>query len=149
MVVIDRFQGDYFFLSNFYPVLIEYDGWVYTSVEHAYQASKTLLIHQRRQISALDASKANIAKRLGKTVTLRPGWDDMKEHVMHELVLQKFSFSELQLLLKATNDTPLIEGNSWHDTYWGVCTCHTRNHNAEGLNKLGKILELVRSKMLQ
>ena len=34
----------------------------------------------------------------------------------------------------------LEEGNTWHDTYWGVC-------NGKGKNKLGKILMQVREEL--
>lgn len=37
-----RFRGAYGFLSNFYNCCIEYEGKVYSSVENAFQASKTL-----------------------------------------------------------------------------------------------------------
>ena len=36
-----------------------------------------------------------------------------------------------------TGDTELIEGNNWHDTFWGVC-------KGKGQNNLGKILMEVR-----
>jgi len=39
--------------------------------------------------------------------------------------------------LLATGDVELIEGNTWHDTEWGVC-------NGIGKNKLGKILMRIR-----
>ena len=39
------------------------------------------------------------------------------------------------------NDNELIEGNDWHDTFWGVC-------NGIGKNWLGKILEEERDKYL-
>ena len=34
--MIKEFQGKYRFLSNFYPVFVEYEGEIYPSVEHAY-----------------------------------------------------------------------------------------------------------------
>ena len=36
---ITRFHEEYRFLSNFYPVKVEYDGVQYPTVEHAYQAA--------------------------------------------------------------------------------------------------------------
>lgn len=39
---IRSFTGRYGFLSNFYPCKVEFEGAVYPSVEHAFQAAKTL-----------------------------------------------------------------------------------------------------------
>ena len=39
---VARFQGEYAFLSNFYPALVLSGGIVYPTLEHAYQAEKTL-----------------------------------------------------------------------------------------------------------
>jgi len=41
MEAITSFQGEYRFLSNFWPCHIVRDGLVYPSLEHAYAASKT------------------------------------------------------------------------------------------------------------
>jgi len=35
---IDKFRGEYYFLSNFYPAHVEYDGIVYKNNEAAFQA---------------------------------------------------------------------------------------------------------------
>lgn len=40
------------------------------------------------------------------------------------------------MLLK-TGDEELVEGNTWGDTFWGVC-------KGKGRNELGKILMKVR-----
>jgi predicted NAD-dependent protein-ADP-ribosyltransferase YbiA (DUF1768 family) len=42
MAKIVSFDGKYEFLSNFAPVTIHFDGHEYPSVEHAYQAAKTV-----------------------------------------------------------------------------------------------------------
>ncbi len=39
---ITSFSGKYRWLSNFFPVSICYDGITYPSVEHAFQAAKSL-----------------------------------------------------------------------------------------------------------
>ena len=41
MCVINRFDGEFAFLSNFWECEVEFDGIVFPSVEHAYQAAKT------------------------------------------------------------------------------------------------------------
>jgi ribA/ribD-fused uncharacterized protein len=134
--MISEFKGEYRFLSNFWPCQIYYEGMVYQSVEHAYQAAKTTNVYVRRQIA--DMPKPSMAKRLGKTIPLRDDWENVKFHVMLSLVYYKFAFNkELREKLLATGTEELQEGNTWGDTFWGVC-------NGVGENKLGKILMLVR-----
>jgi ribA/ribD-fused uncharacterized protein len=139
MFKIDSFSGDYKFLSNFYPCSVELDGIVYPTVEHAYQAAKTIDPHERQII--LETPQPNIAKKLGRYCTIRKDWDDVKLSVMSDLVWQKFSGDEtLKSQLLATGDAELVEGNWWNDTYWGVC-------RGQGHNNLGKILMLVRNEL--
>ena len=129
--MIDRFTGDYAFLSNFAVSRIEMDGLIYPTVEHAYQAAKTLNAQQRGVIRV--AMTPGKAKRLGRKVDMRPDWHKMKLDIMSELVAKKFEIPELAAKLIDTGEHELIEGNYWNDTYWGMC-------NGKGSNNLGIIL---------
>lgn len=136
MTVIDSFSGQYAWLSNFYTAPVPLDGVNYLSVEHAYQAAKTLNPKLRLKIKL--TSSAGSAKRLGRQLELREDWEDVKLKIMEDLVYQKFTIHEgLRLKLVATNPAELVEGNHWGDTFWGVC-------KGEGENHLGKILMIVR-----
>jgi ribA/ribD-fused uncharacterized protein len=117
--VIDRFDGKYRFLSNFYPARVVLNLRVYDTVEHAYQAAKTLSKSERHTIR--DAPTPGKAKRLGRRVTLRADWEDVKLEVMEELVRFKFREPRLKQLLLDTGDALLIEGNTWGDRFWGAC----------------------------
>ncbi len=131
-----EFQGEYRFLSNFWPALIDYEGITYPSVEHAYQAAKTLDQDTRLVIAATDTPGKT--KRLGGGVTLRPNWDFIKRQVMKDLLLIKFrKDGPLHNWLMCTRDE---EGNYWGDTYWGVC-------KGVGMNWLGKLLMEVREEL--
>src|SRR4051812_21328901 len=44
---IAEFQGEYRFLSNFWPATVEFEGIRYPTAEHAYQAAKTLDAKER------------------------------------------------------------------------------------------------------
>lgn len=134
--VIDRFEGKYAFLSNFYPVNVTLDGEIYPSVEHAYQAAKTLDKAERQKIQK--AETAAKAKKLGRKVTMRSDWEDQRLPTMTMLLKQKFKAGTLPAgLLKGTGKAELVEGNWWGDTFWGVC-------KGQGENHLGKILMEVR-----
>lgn len=137
--VILRFDNEYDFLSNFYPAKVVLDGETYFSTEHAYQAAKTLDAHARKVIR--DACSPGQAKRLGKHVALRPGWEGVKLQVMLDLLRQKFApGSVLAERLLGTGNAKLVEGNWWGDLYWGVC-------NGRGANWLGKLLMQVREEL--
>lgn len=130
---IDRFIGPYRYLSNFY---IEPDG---THVEGEYQESKCLRDSDRQKFKGLGPSEA---KKLGRNVWMRGDWEEIKDQVMYDLVLQKFQdHRDLRLKLLSTSPAKLIEGNSWGDKYWGVC-------DGVGENVLGRILMFVREELL-
>lgn len=57
---------------------------------------------------------------MGRKVTLRKDWENVKLDVMRSLILQKFQDKDLMDLLLATGHAYLEEANSWGDTYWGV-----------------------------
>lgn len=136
---IDSFFGKYRFLSNFWPCEIEYEGIIYPSTEHAFQAAKTLDEKKRLEIARLDGLPA-IAKKVGKTLELRDDWEQIKISVMEDLLRKKFCHQELREQLLLTGDSELIEGNYWNDKFWGVC-------NGEGQNWLGKLLMKVRKEI--
>jgi len=139
---IDKFRGEFRFLSNFWIWPIFYEEFTYLSVEHAYQASKTLSVREKMQI--LQESSPSGAKKLGRKVTVRKDWDKVKLRIMEELLRQKFmSYNhKLQDRLLETGDAELIEGNNWGDTFWGVC-------NGKGENHLGKLLMKIRKEILK
>lgn len=132
---ITSFSGHYRFLSNFYCKDLTYQGIKYPSSENAYQASKAEDTASRAEFRGISPGQA---KRLGQRLTLRPNWEDLKVAIMLEILKIKFSDSFLEQKLRETGDAMLIEGNTWGDTFWGVC-------NGVGENKLGKLLMIVRT----
>ena len=107
----------------------------YPSAEHAYQAAKTLVPEERLLFAT--AATPSIAKRLGRKVTLRRDWEEVKNQVMDNICFQKFSHPELKQKLIDTGDLYLEETNTWGDTYWGVC-------DGKGRNILGLTLMKIR-----
>lgn len=135
---IDDFQGEYFFLSNYAPAPVELDGMRYPTVEHAYQAAKTLEPEERGRIR--EASTPGLAKKISRKLTKRPEWSDLKVDLMRDLVRQKFAGQpDLKKRLLATGEAELVEGNTWHDNFWGDCRC-PRCAASPGQNWLGRIL---------
>ena len=137
--VISRFSGKYRFLSNFYGAPVDYEGVFYPTVEHAFQASKTL--DKGLRIVVRDSWSPGAAKKFGRVLELRPGWEKIKLGIMADLVWLKFSGDRrLAVKLLRTKDAELVEGNTWGDYFWGVC-------NGKGENHLGKILMRVRDRL--
>lgn len=144
---ITEFVGVYRFLSNFYPSEVNLkfmqnlDGCIdqnnYPTVEHAYQASKTLQTSYRLKIK--EAISPGAAKRLGRHIPIRRNWEEIKIWVMKHLLQQKFSpnTSLADELLKLGN-IELVEGNTWGDRIWGQCPI------GNGKNLLGKLLMEIR-----
>jgi len=136
--VIGPFVNKYRFLSNFFPCQVRLDGVMYPSVEHAYQAAKTLDV--QRRVAILGCSTPGQAKRMGRTIGFRPDWLHVRLAVMKDLLTQKFSSGLLRDALVGTGEEELVEVNTWHDTFWG-------RYNGRGQNWLGRLLMEVRSEL--
>lgn len=135
---ITSFSGSYRFLSNFFPVEVEYRGHCYPTAEHAYQASKAATEQGRQSIA--EATSASAARARGRFVTRREGWDDVRLQVMEEVLRAKFSNPRMAVSLIETGDAELVEDNFWNDTFWGVCKGRGENH-------LGKLLMKIRREL--
>ena len=136
---IDKFEGEYRFLSNFYTVPITHNGKIYPTSEHLYQALKTADVHEQERIRSCPNPGA--AKKEGKNITIRKDWDEVKEYVMREILKLKFEQNpEVAQKLLSTGNAELIEGNWWHDYYWGMC-------DGLGQNKLGELLMELREEL--
>lgn len=132
MEPIRGFSGEYRFLSNFWerpvPML---NGLTFPSAEHAYQACKTIVPAEWQRI--LRCTTPGQAKRVGRQLTLRDDWEQVKVQAMGVTLRQKFTDPELAKMLLRTGDIELIEENNWGDTYWGQC-------GGKGQNMLGRLL---------
>ena len=136
--MITEFDGKYAFLSNFFYAPFVYDGIIYPTNEHFFQAMKTLDQEKRKQIA--EAKTPGAAKRMGRQVQLREDWEQVKYTAMRVGVERKFDAHHgLAKKLIATGDAILIEGNSWHDNTWGSCFC-PKCAAIAGKNWLGEIL---------
>ncbi len=137
---IGPFTGPYRFLSNFFPVQIRLEGMSYPSVEHAFQAAKTTCPDERQRIRGCPTAAE--ARQMGRQVSLRSEWETIKLGVMEHLLRQKFTtHAGLRQQLKATRPRPLVEENTWGDTFWGVS-------KGQGENHLGRLLMRIRDELI-
>jgi len=127
--------------SNFALFPIFLDGVQWPSSEHYYQAHKyddaEMIEKVRMAESPMEAAKIGRDPKIPK----RADWNDVKDEVMEKAVREKFkSYPILQTLLKQTNSSTIYE-HTKNDCYWGDCL------DRSGKNKLGKLLEKIRSEL--
>lgn len=137
MEVINGFDGEFRWLSNFWKCEVELDGMKFDSTENAYQAAKCENIAERIKFVNISPGQA---KRLSRKIKVREDWNSVKLEIMEDLLRQKFQIKELADLLVATGDCHIEETNSWGDVFWGVC-------KGVGQNNLGKLLMRIRSEL--
>jgi ribA/ribD-fused uncharacterized protein len=147
--MIAEFQGEYRPLSNFWykDVYLPDDQLVYSTNEHAYQAAKTDDLDIRRVIK--DSKTPRDAKALGRNIDIRSNWNIERCKVMLYINRIKYTYSDMETLLLSTGTQKLVEGNEWHDNFWGICSCQSCTQELItdtrfGKNWLGKILMLIR-----
>ncbi len=142
METIGFFRGEYSFLSNFFSSPMTIDELFFPTAEHLFQSLKTNRLDEKLQIA--EANTPGTAKRLGRKAHLKEDWEEIKVKAMLWTLMAKFNQNPfLAHKLFNTGEVLLVEGNSWHDNFWGNCTC--RNcASIVGQNQLGKLLMQVR-----
>lgn len=113
----------------------------YPTVEHAYQAQKTL--NKTIRLAVARIGSAGAAKKFGRLIDLRPDWELVKVPIMRELIRLKFPVGGcLSEELLATYPCVLVEGNTWGDIFWGIC-------EGRGTNHLGRLLMERRAQLME
>ena len=150
---ITSFRGEFMVLSNFSRTPFVVNGTAWPTSEHFFQANKTLNLLHCKEIR--DASTPGIAKKMGSPrgykgfkITLRENWELIRIPVMEFVVKEKFvqNVKALEILM-STEGHLLIEGNTWHDNFWGACNC-ARCRGKLKENTLGKLLVEVRQELM-
>jgi ribA/ribD-fused uncharacterized protein len=139
-IVFSAAQPVFGWLSNMSPSPFDLNGKSWQTVEHFYQAAKSLIPEQSEAIRLADTPF--LAKRLGgsRATTLRPNWDNLRTEVMQEAIRAKFTQNEdLRTRLLATGDAILVEGT--RDPFWGC------GPDGQGLNQLGRLLMQLRAEL--
>jgi len=160
MIKFYRPKDPYGFLSNFRVAIFNLNGQSWPSVEHSYQAAKMVNEEDKQRIAC--AETPALAKKLGNICPMREDWEQLvgtpalhdlfrdkqgvvvervKDHFMFSALIAKFTQrKELREALLLTGAEDLVE-NSPTDFYWGI------GRDGTGLNKLGRMLQLVRVRL--
>ena len=142
---IDKFRNEYFFLSNFSSYSLMYKGIRFNNSEQAYHYEKATNSIDKQEI--LKCNTASEAKRIGRKIKLDiTEWDKKKIYIMEDILRAKFSQEHLKSKLLNTGNKKLIEGNYWHDNFYGNCYCY-KCKNIIGENNLGKSLMKIREEL--
>lgn len=131
MKTIEGFNGEYRFLSNFFPLqpghIREWDEYFQTA-EHFYQAEKFRHTHVKYWQEVIDAPTPGKAKKLAaqgeEAGWVKADFHKMKLQWMGYTISKKFDLgnkigSNLAIMLMATGEAELVELNNWGDKFWG------------------------------
>lgn len=127
--------------SNFSAFHVFLKGKVWPTSEHYFQAQKFPDTPHEEEIRL--AKSPRIAADMGRSRKrpLRADWESVKDDIMREAVLAKFSQHEsLRKRLLATLDAKLVE-RTYNDSYWAD------GGDGSGKNMLGIILMEVRDQL--
>jgi ribA/ribD-fused uncharacterized protein len=133
--------GTYGCFSNFSRHSIFLKGKRWPTTEHYFQAQKFAGTEHEEEIRR--AAKPMLAASMGRQRKrpLRRDWESVKDAIMREAVLTKFSqHQELKEILLGTGDARLVEHTA-NDSYWGD------GGDGSGKNRLGQILMEVRAEI--
>lgn len=147
---IKRFNGEFFFLSNMYPVETFIVGkYTFGSSENLYMAMKFMDSKIREEVSKKtprESKKWCRNKAKSDRRNIRSDWHDVKLSVMDFALRHKFNIPKCRSLLLSTGDAELIEGNTWGDIFWGV---DIKDKEEPGANHLGRLLMKIRSEIIK
>lgn len=136
-------SGEHGCFSNFAAFPIEIQGKIWPTSEHYFQAQKFVSTDPQHAEEIRQTKSPMIAARLGRSRKhpLRPDWDAVKDQLMQEAVLAKFTqHTNLRAILLATGSALLVEHTA-NDSYWAD------GGDGSGKNMLGIILMRVREQL--
>ena len=141
--VIGFYPREFYPFDNFSSFKVEWNGYLFSSVEEAYQAAsfmgsdEELVEKIKKSHSADEAQRIAYANRDKR----REDWDDVKISIMEELLrlkIEQNSYVKKKLL--QTGDYMIVE-DSPKDDFWGW------GPNRNGQNNLGKLWMKLRREL--
>lgn len=140
-ILFYRVNEAYGEFSNFAPYPITLKGKQWPTTEHYFQAQKFAGTEHEQEIRKLASPMIAARKGRSRELPLRRDWESVKDDIMREALLAKFTqHPELQKLLLETGDAVLVE-HTRNDRYWGD------GGDGSGKNMLGLLLMELREKL--
>lgn len=141
--VIGFYPREFYPFDNFSSFKVEWNGYLFSSVEEAYQAAsfmgsdEELVEKIKKSHSADEAQRIAYANRDRR----REDWDDVKISIMEELLRLKIEQNPyVKKKLLQTGDYMIVE-DSPKDDFWGW------GPNRDGQNNLGKLWMKLREEL--
>ncbi len=134
-------SAEYSCFSNFSPHPIVLKGKTWPTSEHYFQAQKFAGTPDEEEVRL--AKSPMIAAHMGRSRKrpLRKDWESVKDQIMHEAVLAKFTqHADLRETLLGTGNARIVE-HTEKDRYWGD------GGDGSDRNRLGEILMRVREEL--
>lgn len=135
-------RGPYWWLANFAPIPVNWDGSSWRTVEHAFQAAKfwpNKTIMRRIGATRLPGQAKSLAGSLRNK--RRRDWYEMRLSVMRSITLSKYLQNpRARSALLLTGYAHIIE-DARADDFWGG------GANLQGANMMGKIIMAVRDEI--
>lgn len=134
----------FFEFTNFSLHSVEYDGRIYPTAEHLFQALKFVPTNPdlAEQIRTQPSARAARTEAGFHRAQQRADWFEVNIEVMDMVLHAKFiQHDDLRQKLLGTGNRELIE-DSPDDVFWGI------GRSGEGRNELGKALMRLRARLL-
>ncbi|MTJ09522.1 MULTISPECIES: NADAR family protein [unclassified Anabaena] len=134
-------REEYGCFSNFSNHGFVLDELYWSTSEHYFQAQKFVGTPYLEKLRLVKTPKEAAKMGRQRTLPLRPDWEKVKDNIMRNAVLCKFStHANIKEILLSTGNEELVE-KSPIDYYWGC------GADGSGKNMLGIILMEVREKL--
>jgi len=139
-------KDPHYCFTNFSPHKVEYEGKIYPTSEHLFQAFKFFktrpdLAEHVRTVSSQPSQALSAARQFASEI--RPDWLRFNITAMDSVLAQKFQqHPDIRRELLATGKAQLIE-DSAVDSFWGC------GADKKGRNELGKALMRLRTVLRQ
>jgi ribA/ribD-fused uncharacterized protein len=138
---IFMWEDEFYPLSNFSAFAVEWQGKLWPTCEHAYQAASFLDEEIKQLIlEARSAHDSRVIAHQHKSKR-RADWNEVKEQVMEELFRAKIAQHEYaREKLLASGDREIVK-NVPDDSFWGWGADH------KGENRMGKLWMRIRNEL--
>ncbi len=139
---IGFYTPPYYALNNFSSHAVEFDGKLYPTAEHAYQATKC---QDKAGKEAIRLARSPMEAKLLANEIFRhardPKWEDKKVGIMEKILRSKLEqHPEVLDALKRSGDEAIVE-DSPIDSFWG------EGADGKGQNQLGMLWMKIRSEL--
>lgn len=141
--VVGFYEREFYMFSNFSSFQVEYDGRLWPTSEHAYQAVRFKDIAPDVYDAIYSARSAHDTYRIAQDNKAQQvsNWSDIKIDVMYSICKAKLTqHSHIKEKLLLTNDVSIIE-DSPKDSFWGW------GADRQGQNQLSKIWMRLRQEL--